>query len=129
MDQSDLDTLRALLESERDRILSRVQQTQKRGLELSSDELSDENDLASARYEQGFDLRMRGRERMLLLKIKNALERVVEGEHGYCEVCDDEIGLERLMARPVTTMCIECKEEAERAELPRPAREEREFFG
>jgi len=45
----------------------------------------------------------------LLSKIEEALQRVEDGEYGICEDCGDEIGLKRLEARPVTTLCIDCK--------------------
>jgi DnaK suppressor protein len=62
-------------------------------------------------------LRLRGREQRLLKKIEQALERVETGIFGICEDCGNEINIHRLEARPVTTMCIDCKtlqEEEER---------------
>jgi DnaK suppressor protein len=58
-------------------------------------------------------LRIRDRERKLLNKIRSALERIDSGEFGICEGCGDEIGYERLEARPVTTFCITCKKKQE----------------
>jgi DnaK suppressor protein len=52
----------------------------------------------------------------LLNKIRETLERLEEGEFGVCESCGEEIGEARLRARPVTTLCIECKTEQERQE-------------
>jgi DnaK suppressor protein len=62
------------------------------------------------------ELRLRDREKFLLRKINDALERIVEGTIDECESCAEPIGFRRLMARPVTTLCIECKEEAEQEE-------------
>ncbi|MCA9562447.1 MAG: TraR/DksA C4-type zinc finger protein [Myxococcales bacterium] len=73
-------------------------------------------DLASSVYEQNLSLRLRGREQHLLSKINDALERMDNGEYGDCEECGESIGIARLRARPVTTLCINCKEEQERAE-------------
>ena len=56
-----------------------------------------------------FELRIRDRERKLLSKIDEAIARIDDGSYGICEDCDEEIGLKRLEARPVTTLCIDCK--------------------
>ncbi len=121
MDLELKDRFRARLEEEREKILSNVQQTIKNNdLELPVEEMSDENDMASALYDQSFTLRMRDRERMLLSKVNKALERLEEDEYGYCDVCDDDIAPARLEARPMTTLCIACKEEQERRERSQP---------
>lgn len=75
----------------------------------------DPADRATAEWETDFNLRMRERERGLLEKIQEALERIENGTYGICEECEEEISEGRLMARPVTTLCIKCKrkEEAE----------------
>ncbi len=62
------------------------------------------------------ELRLRDRESGLLGKISSALERLDAGLINTCEDCDEEIGYKRLLARPVTTLCIGCKEEREREE-------------
>jgi len=61
-------------------------------------------------------LRIRDRERKLISKIQEALQRVEEGTFGICDTCGEEIGEKRLEARPVTTQCIDCKTEAEKKE-------------
>lgn len=58
-------------------------------------------------------LRIRDRERKLIFKIQEALQRLDNGEYGICEQCNEEIGMERLKARPVTTLCIGCKSDQE----------------
>jgi DnaK suppressor protein len=62
------------------------------------------------------ELRLRDREKFLLGKIAGALARVGDGTIDECESCGEPIGFKRLMARPVTTLCIDCKEEAEKEE-------------
>jgi DnaK suppressor protein len=77
----------------------------------------DMGDQATAEADRDFMLRLRDRERMLLKKIDEAIERIEDGTFGICENCGSEIGVKRLEARPVTTYCIECKirqEEEER---------------
>jgi DnaK suppressor protein len=76
----------------------------------------DPTDRASLESDRNFELRIRDRERKLINKIREAIERLDEGEYGICESCGEEIGEARLRARPVTTLCIECKTEQERQE-------------
>jgi DnaK suppressor protein len=80
------------------------------------DTFPDPTDRASLESNRNFLLRIRDRERKLITKIKSALNRIENGEYGICEVCDEEISEERLKARPVTTLCIECKERQETQE-------------
>jgi DnaK suppressor protein len=61
-------------------------------------------------------LRIRDRERRLINKIKEALERIENGTFGICEMCEEDISEARLKARPVTTLCIDCKIEQEKNE-------------
>jgi DnaK suppressor protein len=76
----------------------------------------DLGDQATAETERSFMLRLRGRERRLLKKIENAIERIEKGTFGFCDKCGNEIDIRRLVARPVTTMCIECKIQQEEEE-------------
>ncbi|HNR13008.1 MAG TPA: RNA polymerase-binding protein DksA [Thermodesulfobacteriota bacterium] len=73
-------------------------------------------DRASLESDRNFLLRVRDRERKLMLKIQEALQRIEDGTFGICEQCGCEISEGRLEARPVTTFCIECKEEQENKE-------------
>jgi DnaK suppressor protein len=76
----------------------------------------DPNDRATQESEFGLELRTRDRERKLLRKINSALARIEEGSYGYCDETGEEIGLKRLEARPVATMCVEAQERREMAE-------------
>jgi DnaK suppressor protein len=69
--------------------------------------------------DRNFMLRIRDRERKLITKIKEALERIEDGTYGLCEACGEPIGEKRLLARPVTTLCIECKARQEKQERVR----------
>jgi DnaK suppressor protein len=78
----------------------------------------DVSDQASAEVDQNFSMRIREREQKLLKKIDEALERMNAATYGICERCGGDIPYKRLKARPVTTLCIECKtleEQEERA--------------
>jgi DnaK suppressor protein len=70
---------------------------------------ADLGDQATAEIDRNFMLRLKGRERKLLKKIEEAIERMEQGVFGICDKCGLEINIKRLEARPVTTMCIECK--------------------
>ena len=76
----------------------------------------DPNDRATQESEFGLELRTRDRERKLLRKIESALARVDDGSYGYCDETGEEIGLKRLEARPVATLCLEAQERRELAE-------------
>ena len=69
----------------------------------------DPNDRASQETDMSLELRSRDRERKLIKKIDEAIERIDTGDYGYCEVCGVEIGVERLEARPTAELCIDCK--------------------
>jgi DnaK suppressor protein len=77
---------------------------------------ADPTDRAALESDRNFLLRMRDRERKLLSKIDEAVARLDDGSYGRCEECDNEIGIERLKARPVTTLCISCKSAQEARE-------------
>ncbi len=81
-------------------------------------------DRASVETEVALELRARDRQRKLISKIDEALERVKNGEYGYCEETGDPIGIKRLEARPVATLTVEAQERHERME--RTQRDERE---
>jgi len=76
----------------------------------------DPNDRATQESEFGLELRTRDRERKLLRKIDSALIRIDEGSYGFCDETGEEIGLKRLEARPVATLCLEAQERRELAE-------------
>ena len=73
-------------------------------------------DRASLESDRNFILRIRDRERKLIAKIRKALERIEDTTFGICEGCGEDISEKRLKIRPVTTFCIDCKEEQENEE-------------
>ncbi len=80
----------------------------------SSSITGDDSDIASAEQETSFTLRMAERDKNLLLKIDQALERIENGTFGYSVISGDEIGINRMLARPLATMTIEEQEEHEK---------------
>jgi DnaK suppressor protein len=86
------------------------------GMTNDKNTFPDPTDRANLETDRNFLLRIRDRERKLILKIKEALARIEDGTFGICEECGEEISEERLKARPVTTLCIGCKTKAEAEE-------------
>ena len=70
---------------------------------------ADPADRATQEEEFALELRTRDRERKLIRKIDQTLEKIRKDDYGYCEQCGVEIGLRRLEARPTATLCIDCK--------------------
>jgi DnaK suppressor protein len=75
--------------------------------------LPDMSDRATQEEVFNLELRTRDRERRLIGKIKESLEKIKKDDYGYCESCGCEIGIRRLEARPTASMCIDCKTFAE----------------
>lgn len=76
-------------------------------------------DRASMETDRAVELRARDRERKLIAKIDEALQRIVDGVYGYCEETGEPISLRRLEARPIATLSLEAQERHERLERTR----------
>ena len=116
MRKRDLERFKKLLLERKKNIMDAAENTREKGLGFEQADLPDEVDLASTETGQSLNLRLMDRELVLLKKIDKTLKKIDEGEFGVCERCGEEIGIKRLEARPVTDMCIRCKEEQERME-------------
>ena len=115
MDKEGLKYFKDLLNQRRGGLVAEASKTI---VDMSDDEetFPDPTDRASLETDRNFLLRIRDRERKLILKIDEALERIEDGTFGICESCGDDISDERLKARPVTTLCIDCKTDSEEKE-------------
>lgn len=116
MDQEKLLYFKGLLEG---RLRTLVDEAEKTVNGMGNDrdgDFPDPTDRASFESDRNFLLRIKDRERKLITKIKEALERIENGTYGLCESCGRPISEKRLMVRPVTTECIECKTEEEQKE-------------
>lgn len=115
MDQEKLEYFRNALNEE---IRTLINDAGKTVTEMNSDSSNfpDPTDRATQESDRNFELRIRDRERKLINKIKDAIDRIDAGEFGICEECGDEISEARLKVRPVTTLCINCKMEEEQKE-------------
>jgi DnaK suppressor protein len=108
--------IRKKLMKQREELLSEAEQTINSKVGEEKQSFPDPTDQAAAELDSNFQLRLRGREQKLLKKIDEAIARIDDGTYGVCESCGNKIGLKRLEARPVTTLCIECKTAQEEEE-------------
>jgi len=115
MDKKQLAEFRTLLKAQMAELLEDAGKTVS---DMTEENINfpDPTDRASLESDRNFELRIRDRERKLINKIREALERIDDETFGQCESCEEEIGANRLRARPVTTLCIDCKTEQERQE-------------
>lgn len=116
MKKAEIKQLKEILEKRRDEIHSQAASVKEPVYSFKEEDLLDEVDLASTESDQNMSIRLRDRERTLLKKIEKALVKIEDGTIGICEECEEDIGIRRLLARPVTDLCIRCKEEQERME-------------
>lgn len=110
-------TLNEVLQTERDRLLANARDGLKFSMERERNVGRDSIDESTEEELFSTELRLRDREKYLLRKITAAIERLEKGTIDECEECGEAIAYKRLMARPVTTLCIDCKEEKEKEEL------------
>ncbi len=115
MEKERLEYFRELLNERLKTLLEEAEKTVT-GMTNTRDSFPDPTDRANLETDRNFLLRIRDRERKLIVKIKEALARIDDGTFGTCEDCGEEISEERLKARPVTTLCIDCKTKAEEEE-------------
>lgn len=116
MNKTEMKKFKKILESRKQEIMDQSASVAEPVYEFKAEDLLDEVDLASTESDQNMNIRLRDRERILLRKIDKALAKIEAGDYGVCESCGEDISLRRLEARPVTDLCIRCKEEQERVE-------------
>jgi len=109
MNPKHLEFFRRKLQTWREDLVEESKQT----IENLRDEVrdvGDEAERATRETENSLELRTRDRYRKLIAKIDKALKRIEEGRYGFCEETDEEIGLDRLEARPIATLCLDAQE-------------------
>ncbi|MDI7258862.1 MAG: RNA polymerase-binding protein DksA [Thermodesulfobacteriota bacterium] len=130
MDQEKLLYFKGLLDGQLHNLLEEAGKTCSDMRQDQEGDFPDPTDRASLESDRNFLLRIKDRERKLIMKVKEALDRIENGSFGICESCGKSISEKRLLARPVTTLCIECKtelEDQERGERLRGAKAKRKF--
>lgn len=124
MSQEQLDHFEAILKAWKRELMNEVDRTVHH-MQDEAANFPDPSDRATQESEFGLELRTRDRERKLLRKINSALSRIEDGSYGFCEETGEEIGLKRLEARPVATLCLEAQERREMAERQYRDRDDR----
>jgi DnaK suppressor protein len=108
VNQRQLKSFEKMLSDRRQELIDEAERTVG-GMTDGKENFPDPTDRASLESDRNATLRIRDRERKLINKIEEALQRIADGTYGLCEECGEAIGVERLKARPVTTLCIDCK--------------------
>ena len=106
---------RFMLTQEINKLLSEAEKTVSE-MTNGKENYPDPNDRASLESDRNFELRIRDRERKLISKMREAIQRIDSGTYGICTSCGGDISDKRLTARPVTTLCIDCKTKQEKME-------------
>lgn len=109
---------RKILNAQLDELL-KSNETTSQDIPESEGEPLDFTDQASVESELDLNIHIKEREGRLIAKIREALERIEDGSFGICEECGGKISEKRLKARPVTTLCINCKRQQEAEEKQR----------
>lgn len=117
MDRRVLEKCREELQRQMDELLAEAGRTVSDMTGEPEENFPDPTDRALLESNRNFTLRIRDRERKLLVKVRDAIKRIESGSFGVCEGCGGDIEEKRLIARPMTTMCIDCKTVAEEEEL------------
>lgn len=126
MTKDEVQQCKTLLENEKIRIEASLSNTEQQIQDAMSEVGGDEVDEANALSNASISIRLKERERHLLEKVRGALKRINDDTYGECLGCGDEIGLKRLLIRPVTTLCILCKEKQESHERSHNVNHQRE---
>jgi len=114
--QLDLEQIATQLREEKTKLLTTTQKGREQDKAAGAQVFADEADVAASALNQSVAMKMRDRERTLLLKIEQALNRIADGSFGVCDGCEEPIEPKRLQARPMADLCIRCKEAQEREE-------------
>jgi DnaK suppressor protein len=112
MNDKQIDYFRAVLQGQKDDLLSNAGETTEH-LREDTSIVPDPADRATIEEEHALELRTRDRERKLLKKISQALGRLETGEYGFCDETGEPIGLARLLARPTATLSLEAQQRRE----------------
>ena len=113
LDNSVLESFREILTERRAALLEQAAKTLKESCADAQQKGGDFADIASVESNRALKLRLCDREQKLLAKIGESLVKIEKGVYGICEGCGGDIGVERLEARPVATLCIDCKQDQE----------------
>ena len=115
MNQNRLQYYKKLLMSQLDVLENKSSKNRVTSL-AESEQISDFTDQATLESDIDMNIHIKERDSKLIIKIKEAIDKIEDGSYGICEECGENISEKRLKARPVTTVCIDCKREQENLE-------------
>ncbi|RZD16169.1 MAG: RNA polymerase-binding protein DksA [Candidatus Acididesulfobacter guangdongensis] len=116
MNQEQLEHFRGILSNKLNYLIGEAVKTVDIMSNTEEENFPDPTDRATMESDRNFELRIRDRERKLIPKIQQAIERINDGTYGICIECGQEISVKRLESRPETAMCIQCKTKEEEFE-------------
>ncbi|MFW2331776.1 MAG: TraR/DksA C4-type zinc finger protein [Nitrospinota bacterium] len=116
MRKSDKEKIKKALLKMRTAIVAEAERASSGEIETLEEERSDIADRSALETDRNFTLRLLDRDRKLMKKIDDSINRLESDDYGLCSGCGENIAVERLLARPVATLCISCKEEEEETE-------------
>lgn len=115
MQTSELNYFKEILESRKEQIEKNISDVNSELHQLNTLELSDEGDHASANNNSMVESAIVSKQYDELKEIEVALGKIANGEYGVCEMCEDDIGFQRLKVKPHAVYCIDCREIAEKS--------------
>lgn len=115
MQASELNYFKEILESRKEQILKNISSVNSELNQLSNLELNDEGDHAAVNNNSMVESAIVQQQQKELDEIENALRKIANGEYGICEMCEDEIGFQRLKVKPHAIYCIDCREIVEKS--------------
>ncbi|MBN2208919.1 MAG: RNA polymerase-binding protein DksA [Candidatus Coatesbacteria bacterium] len=116
LDKRTLESFKRVLMEQRAALLAEATKTLRESCDDTQVPGGDFADIAAEESNRALRLRLREREQKLLAKIDESLAKIDKGVYGICESCGGDIGVDRLEARPVAKLCIDCKQEQESGE-------------
>ena len=100
-----------------DELLQGDRQNNPQDADISINLIPDPSDRATAEIASNLTYTLQERNKALIRKIEAAVDRIEDGTFGICDECEEEISEGRLTARPISTLCIDCKREQEATEV------------
>ena len=115
MQASELNYFKEILESRKEQILKNINSVHSELNQLSNVELKDEGDHAAINNNSMVESAIVEQQAKELNEIEKALGKIAHGGYGVCEMCEDDIGFQRLKVKPHAVYCIDCREIAEKS--------------
>jgi len=113
--KSESDYFKEILQSRRDQIKKNIDGVNSELNQLNSLELNDEGDHASVNNNSMVESAIVSQQKQELQEIEITLVKIENGEYGICEMCEDDIGFQRLKVKPHAIYCIDCREIVEKS--------------